>query len=360
MRGLKVKRDDCEALLNFLRERNFLVKGVAFKRSGSEIIVPISRQLGAGEVASLNSLGIQYEEIEDHFIFREPRPSSLIECLNNRLPPYLLASVPRSYDLIGDILVLELPEELKDHKRLIGEAAMNVHKNIRLVLNKVSDISGIFRIGKYEVIAGEGSTETVHKEHGCLYKLDPTKVFFTPRLSTERGRVASQVKMGEIIADLFAGVGPFSILIAKRVQETKVYSVDINPSAIKYLEENIRLNHVEGRVFAILGDAKDVAESHLIGKCNRVIMNLPAGSELFLESASKVLLPEGGFVHMHIFINQLEKIDERVSSLEKKFRSLGWESVEILHVKTIREVGTRNYHTAIDFRLTGRKEDPLN
>ena len=353
-RGLRVAREDCESLLKFLRERSLLVKGARFKRDGLWIIVPVERQLKDEEKASLNSSGIKFEDTEDEFEIQEARPSSLHEFLAEKLPPHLLASVPRSYDLIGEIVVLELPEELKEHGKLIGEAAMKINKGARLVLNKISDISGTFRIGGYEVIAGEGPTETVHREHGCVYKLDPTKVFFTPRLSTERVRVASQVRRGETVADLFAGVGPFSILIAKKVQDVKVYSVDKNPSAFKYLVENIKLNHVDEKVSAILGDAAEVAAKNLKGRCSRIIMNLPAGSELFLEAASNALLREGGIVHMHIFVNRYEKVGERISALEERFRRLGWGTVEALNVRIIREVGTRSYHVASDVRLADR------
>ncbi|MEM2884489.1 MAG: class I SAM-dependent methyltransferase family protein [Thermoproteota archaeon] len=352
--GLRVERRDCERLLEFLRERNLVAKGARFKRIGSGIAVPIERQLTAEETASLALLGIRFEGAEEEFELQEARPRSLHDILLDKLPPHLLASVPRAYDVIGDIVVLELPDELKGCGALVGEAALEVNKRARLVLNKTSDISGKFRVGGYEVIAGKGPTETLHREHGCVYKLDPTKVFFTPRLSAERARVASQVKRGEVVADLFAGVGPFSILIAKKVPDAKVFSVDANPFAIAYLEENVRLNRVEGRVTAILGDAGEVAGNMLRGKCSRVVMNLPAGSELFLEAASSALLQRGGVVHMHVFVEGRESVEGKVSALVERFKELGWGKAEASGFRIVREVGKRSYHVAADIILAGR------
>jgi len=353
--GIRIARADCEAALDFLRERNLVVRDLGFLRSCESVIVPVARHPSGDEVKGLASLGIAFECIEADFPAREGRPHNMREYLVGKLPPPLLERIPKSYDIVGDIAILELPEELKGHGESIGEALMKVHGGLRLVLKKTSDISGKFRVGGYEVIAGHGSTETVHREHGCLYRLDPTKVFFTPRLSTERARVAAQVTEGEVVGDLFAGVGPFSILIAKRVAGVKVYSVDVNPIAFQYLEGNIRLNKLGDRVIAILGDAAEVTSGTLKGICSRAIMNLPAGAELFLEAASNALRPEGGVVHLHIFVDGLESLGTRVAAIEDRIREIGWRDVRALRTRVIREVGARSYHVAVDISLSQRE-----
>jgi len=353
--GLKVARTDCEAVLDFLRERNLIVKDLSFIKHGDSVVVPVARQPSGDEANDLASSGIAFVNTEADFPIREGRANSMLEYLRGKLPPRDLERVPRSYDVVGDVAILELPEELKEQGGVIGRAAMEVNRGLRLVLNKTSDISGDFRVGGYEVIAGHGPTETIHREHGCLYRLDPTKAFFTPRLSTERARVASQVKGGEVVGDLFAGVGPFSILIAKRVAGVRVYSVDVNPHAFRYLEENIRLNNVGDRVIAILGDAAEAASGALKGICSRTIMNLPAGAELFLEAASDALLREGGIVHLHIFVDGLENIGVRAGAIEDKMREIGWEEVAISRTRVIREVGVRSYHVAVDVSLGQRR-----
>lgn len=328
-----------------------MVKGLGFLRTGCDVSVPLTRAPSEDEATGLASLGIVSDVIEAEFPVIEIRPRSISEYLDGRLPPQLLSKVPKSYDVVGDIAIMELPTVLQRHKALIGEAAMRVNGGLRLVLDKTEDISGLFRVGEYEVMAGRGSAETTHREWGCAYRLDPTKVFFTPRLSTERSRVASKVGSGEVIGDLFAGVGPFSILIAKRAPGVRVYAIDINPHAFRYLEENIKLNGVGDKVFAIAGDAADIAVGRLKGVCNRVIMNLPAGAELFLGAASSALGREGGIVHLHIFAEGLESLGERASNIARKFIDIGWGKVNIIEKRTIREVGARSYHVAIDIVL---------
>jgi tRNA (guanine37-N1)-methyltransferase len=117
----------------------------------------------------------------------------------------------------------------------------------------------------------------VQKEHGCEYHLDLSEVYFSPRLSYEHSRVASQVEEKETVVDMFAGVGPFSILIAKTHEDVKVYAVDVNPDATRYLERNIIVNGVMGKVVPVLGDAKEIVHERLRGAADRVMSFLQRG-----------------------------------------------------------------------------------
>ena len=112
--------------------------------------------------------------------------------------------------------------ESKDEFLVIGEGIMEINPHLRLVLRKSGQVSGTFRTREYEAIAGEGDSETVHEEFSCLFRLDVTKVYFNPRLSHERMRVARQIKEGERVLDMFAGVGPYSILIAKTQRDSQI------------------------------------------------------------------------------------------------------------------------------------------
>ena len=185
-----------------------------------------------------------------------------------------------SYEIVGDIALLELSKEDKnvsespqgkfsefskvcdvseEDLQRISDLILRRHKNVKVVALKASAVEGVFRKRRIRILKGEQRTETIHRENGCVFKLDLEKVYFNPKLASERKRVAEKVAAGECVVDMFAGVGTFSILIAKRSPESKVIAIDINPDAIFYLRENIRLNKVSN-VSAIQGDVREVSE----------------------------------------------------------------------------------------------------
>ena len=347
-KGLLVKKEYGERMLQILRSRNLVNKNLLIKRRNSFIVIPLVNEI------PLDKLDVDGEVVFEEFEESE-RTLTPIEILKKDLTEEELKLVPRSFDVIGDICILQLPEELHGKGRIIGEAFLKSMKNIRIVLNKTEPLSGEYRVGGYEVLAGEGSTETIHREHGCVFKLDISKVFFTPRLSAERIRVASLVKPGEVVCDLFAGIGPFSIIIAKKNPSVRVYACDINPDAYSYLVENIRLNKVEDRVKAYLGDAKKLSQKELKGIGDRVIMNLPMSSEMFLDAAKNAVKNDGGIVHLHIFLEKGITPEEKYANIEKAFQELGCES-RLLNSRKIREVAPFKYHWAFDIHIKPIKD----
>ncbi len=216
----------------------------------------------------------------------------LKEALEDRLTEEELDSLVKSFEVIGDIAVIEVPEELEHRKELIGETLMELNSHIRTVLREVSGRKGQFRTRDYEFLAGDENTETLHKEHGCRFRLDPTEMYFSEREAKERERIVDQVEEKEVIMAMFAGVGPFPVRIAREKDVEKIYAVELNPEAYGYLEENIDLNNVEDKIVPIEGDVREVC-SEYFGRCDRVIMPLPKGSDKFLGLAMKCLKDEG-------------------------------------------------------------------
>lgn len=240
-----------------------------------------------------------------------------------------IKSIPRGYDLIGHIAILEIPEQFAKKKKLIAKALMQTQKNIKTVLEKASERKGKFRVRKYKFISGERKFETVHKEYGCQFKLNPTKVYFSPRELTERQRIAEQVRPDETVMVMFAGIGPFSIIIAKKQPKVKkVISVEVNPIAVKYMKENVRINKVGDRVVPVLGDVREKCRKWY-GKCDRVVMPLPLGSDGFLDVAVKCLKKKGGTIHFYNwgdeedpFFNALNLLQENFKIFKRKFKVL--------------------------------------
>ena len=268
--------------------------------------------------------------------------------------------VPSSFDIVGSrsgaIAILEFPPETPERvKRIVAEALMKLHKNVRLVLAKKSGRRGVYRLREYEVIAGEGGTEVLHKEHGVLLKVDPTRVYFSPREATERLRVASQVRPGEFVMVMFAGVGPYALMIAKKQPEVKqVIAIEINPDAYRYMVENIRLNKAEGKVVPVLGDVRYEAP-RWYGMCDRVVMPLPKGAHEFLDQAFQCLKPEGGVIHFYHWAPEEELYCEAYYLLEREAR-LRRAHIRVLDARVVSEYAPRVYKVCVDVLV--RPADP--
>jgi tRNA (guanine37-N1)-methyltransferase len=252
---------------------------------------------------------------------------------------------------VGDIAIVEVPLELQEHKKIIGETILKIHRHIRTVLAKSSVVRGIRRLREYEVISGSSDTETVQKEYGCKYHLDLRKVYYSPRLSYEHSRVASQVEEGETVIDMFTGVGPFSVLIAHTHRNVKVYAIDLNPDAVRYLERNVIVNGVLGKVISILGDAKEVVNNRLRGAADRVIMNLPEKAIEYLEVACNALKPEGGIIHYYEFSegpDPLRTVKKRLTETLNKTDHMGR---MFISARVVREVAPFKWQVAVDIRI---------
>ena len=321
------------------------------QRNTDSIYVPLIRQPEKSELEKLKEHVPNFEISTHIFPERKKRAKTFAELLEDKLSPHLLASLPRAADIVGDTAIIEIPPELNKHRTIIGEAVLKTHRNVRTVLAKAGVVGGTYRVREFSIIAGEPKTETIHKEHGCQYHVDPTKAYFSPRLSYEHKRIASLVEEGETVIDLFAGVGPFAVLIAKTHKDVKVYAVDLNPHAIEFLKRNIRLNRVEGKVHPILGDAKQTVEERLSGVADRVIMNLPEKALEFVDAACEALKPTGGTVHFYSFVSasdSLESVNLRFAkAVEKCERTMG----RILLSKLVRPTAPYEWQAVLDAKI---------
>jgi len=273
--------------------------------------------------------------------------------LTEKFEPHELKGFIKSYDVIGDIAVIRVSQDLKRESQTIAETILQTHKHVKTILRQVSAISGDYRLRRLGWIAGEKKTETVYKESGCVFKVNLTLCYFSPRLSFERMRIARLIQPKETIVNMFAGVGAFSILIAKYGGAETVYSIDVNPSAVKFMKENIRLNKAQSRVVPILGDAKDVVVEHLQNKIDRVIMPLPEKAYQYLDYAIIALKPTGGWIHYYDFEhaskkeNPLEKVKARVSD---KLQTLGVDFV-VTFRRVVRHTGPNWYQVVLDIHV---------
>ena len=279
----------------------------------------------------------------------------LKQLLSAVLPSEELSLVYNSYDIIGDIAIIRLTENSRKYSPFIAGAIMKVHRNVKTVLAQTSPVQGDFRLRKLEYVAGEKKTTTIHRESGCLFAVDLGKCYFSPRLFYERMRIAKLVEDGETIINMFAGVGCFSIVVAKHSNAEKIYSIDINPAAIQFMKENVRLNRVYGRVIPIEGDAKDVICERLKNVANRVLMPLPEKAFEYLPYAVLALKNGEGWIHYYDFEhagrneNAVEKVKAKVAG---KLEKLGI-NFEIPFSRVVRATGPNWYQIVLDISVKG-------
>ena len=254
-----------------------------------------------------------------------------------------------AFDQIGEIIIVRIPDSLLSKKKIIGKALLDDVKIVRSVFYQASAVSGDFRTRDLEILAGEDNTETEYKEFGCRFTVDVKNAFFSPRLSTERGRIANLIQNGEVMTNMFAGIGMFSIMAAKKKKCT-VYSLDINPVASKLCEINMGLNKLAGNIISINGDASEIIKEQLINKSDRTLMLLPERSDEFLDSAIDTT-KDGGIIHYYSHIHADKKTEAGKLSEEHYLKVTPVKS-EILHSKIVRPVGPRYYQTVVDVKIS--------
>jgi tRNA (guanine37-N1)-methyltransferase len=259
---------------------------------------------------------------------------SLKEALIGKIPDEYLNSIPRSFDTIGSIAILELNREdqinLSSFSSLIGKTMLENNHALTSVYEKAGDVSGDFRIRELKFIAGNQETRTIHKENGCSFELDISKVFFTPRLVYERNRISninSEFIEYGLTWDVFCGIGPFIIQIAKKHTEGTYFATDINPEAIKWAKLNLVHNKLLNKIQFYVQNIAYIEESDLNpilnSKVSRFIMNLPEKNLEFLPFLYFAIHPKGALLHIYQFNNKSNSLREaeenlRAHALESK------------------------------------------
>jgi tRNA (guanine37-N1)-methyltransferase len=269
------------------------------------------------------------------------------ECQEKKPVPEDMLGFSPAYEIIGDIALLENHDLDTQNALKIADALLRTQPNIKTVLKPLTPVIGEFRVREFEIIAGEPTTETIHREYGCRYKVDLARAYFTPRLSTERSRILSRVKEGDIVVDMFAGVGPFSIQIAKSKKPLKVVAIDKNPDAVHYLRENIVLNSAKN-IEAIEGDAREEAKK-FAGTADHVIMNLPHNAFEFLDSAVLLTKP-GGIIHYYGITPEDDLFESSIELIRKAAEKAG-RKIEIMEKRVVRSYAPHQYNICIEARV---------
>jgi tRNA (guanine37-N1)-methyltransferase len=319
-----VPKKKAEPVRRKLHSKGFLKRDLQIRSDSRHVYLPVTQRVDVGYPVETKDFQEAEDQIKDFRVLVS-------------LPDDLRRYLPSSYDVLGSIAIVKISDEVLPFAPQIGEAIIATQKAIRTVCLDVGVVDE-FRTRGVKVVAGEPSMETVHKEYGLTFKMDVTKVFFSPRLATEREIVAKQVADGETVIDMFAGVGPFSILIAKTRSPKVVYSIDSNPDAIRYLEENLEVNDVPS-VRPLLGDARERIRD--LEAADRIIMNLPHNAFNFLPDAVGSLKP-GGVVHFYEIMEETD-LEKRVNEM----RAMAVREGKVMKLLAQRKV--KSYSPSLNF-----------
>jgi tRNA (guanine37-N1)-methyltransferase len=275
----------------------------------------------------------------------------LKQVLGSILAQYEVAQVYSAFDQIGDIVIIKIPDNLMPKKEVIAKAILANIRTAKAVFAQTSPVKGDYRVRDLEFLAGKNHTITEYKEHGCRFKVDVAKTYFSPRLSTERLRIAKMVRDNETIINMFAGVGTYSVLIAKMNKTCNIYSIDSNSAASELDAINARLNKVQDRIFSIHGDAAEMISNHLAGQADRVLMPLPERAKEFVDSAVLALKKkqsQGSMVHYFAHIKADGKNASREFGLADAHDAFRKYDHTVLEIRVVREVGPRIYQIVAD------------
>ncbi|WP_135305235.1 class I SAM-dependent methyltransferase [Haloarcula amylovorans] len=275
----------------------------------------------------------------------EPRLRSLDDHLRERgWSDGELDNAPSSWAVVGSVVLVKLGDSPRPEA--VGEALLELHGEADTVLAR-GGIDGAHREPDVTVIAGEGDTETVHTEHGTKYALDLAEVMFSPGNEAERVRMGEAVEAGEHVLDMFAGIGYFTLPMARA--GATVTAIERNPTAFRYLVENAMLNDVSERVTPYRADCRDVIREGLSeGTVDRVVMGYYESHE-YLDSALSALSP-GGVVHMHEATPEDLVFDRPIERLEDAAADAG-RSVEVLDTRRVKGYSEGVAHVVVDARV---------
>ncbi len=273
----------------------------------------------------------------------------LKEKLKGSLTEEELSVLPRGFQTLGKVIILKLNPKLFEKREIIGKTYLKLFPNIRSVYINLGKVVGAFREPEnIEYIAGENNPIVEHKEHGIIYRFDITKIMFSKGNINERKYLATLVKDGEIIIDMFAGIGYFSLPIAKHSSAVKIFSIEINPVSYKFLIENIKINHLEDIIIPIFGNSKEeVLNLSKSGtRADRVVMGVLPAPRDFIKEALSLTKDNGTIFHYEGVVSKNE-FTSLFEEFKEEAKKIGFKS-ELRQQRIIKSYGPNLYHTVLD------------
>jgi tRNA wybutosine-synthesizing protein 2 len=326
MRYLVVPKEEAEDIRRPLVRSRMVRKDIQIEEEGGAVLLPLAEGFEPPR-------GLAVVEREPRFLEVRRHPQEMI-ARKLSLPASKEALLPQGWEMVGDVLTLRMPAELEEEKQRVAAAYAEV-LGARAVLLERGIVQGAWRRPQVELAYGSG-TETVHFEGDIRYKLDPGKVMFSSGNFEEKQSMRRLPCAGETVVDMFAGIGYFTLPLAKHAAPRIVWACELNPDSFHYLRENILLNGVEERVMAVLGDNR-----HLPGVrfADRILMGYLGGTAAFLPKAF-AMIKQGGTIHFHERYGLDQLPEKMLSEIEehsagRSYQVLGWREVKSFGPATV-------------------------
>lgn len=337
MRFVKVKTSEGEKTRRLLADAGVLDSAYRIMQKSGFLYLPITREVKGYTIVT-----------ERGKKFKFNKPKTLRDALKAKLTIKEMDLLVASFDIIGDVAIVDIPDALEKKEKSIAKALMAVHPNVKVVAKKTGAMEGEFRVRPLKVIAGEKQTATIHKENGCEMHIDPAKSYYSVRLSHERERIAELIGNSERVLVMFAGVGPFALVIAKKKPNARVVGIELNPAAVTCFKENIKLNKLTN-CDAVLGDVRKVIPKQFVGFADRILMPLPKSAQDFLDVAI-LAAKNGAIIHFYYFGKIESAFNEAKTIVETAAKRAGVR-VEIQHQHVVRPYAPRIVQIVTDFKV---------
>ncbi len=252
---------------------------------------------------------------------QKPQHHTIESLLKNKLTKKQLSIIPKSQEVVGSILILEIPDTLKKKEKVIAQAYLQLIPQVTTVVKKAAVHSGDYRTRKVTILAGKRTKETTHRENGIKLTLNLEKVYYSARSANERLRIAKQIKKLETVLVMFSGAGPFPLVIAKNSPAKTIHAVELNPLGHQYALQNVEQNNLTDKINVLLGDVRKIVPK-IKKRFDRIAMPLPKTGEEFLDVALKKSKP-GTIIHLYAFLHENDVAQ---------------------HVKKVKEICKQNKH----------------
>jgi len=388
---LKARPNNINKLINKLKELKLLNKDFKVFKEEDFIFIPLSDSFDERE---LNKIIEEFKKRENIFVYGVVDKDLKLKKKNE-----IEELEVKSFDLIGDIAITIIPKGLENKKFEIGRKIAKL-ANVKTVLAEKNARSGEFRLQEFECIFGEDKRETIYKENKCRFLVNVEKVYFSPRLSTDRLEIAKEIKEGENVLVMFSGIQPYPIVISKNSKANLIIGIEKNPEAFYYSLKNIEMNKLYN-VISFIGDVRDVLplNKRILDKFNnlktellkekekkksihlftkefnkfkvispfeldekeivvknekerflfdRIIMPLPKGSELFLDLALESI-KDNGVIHWYQFAKE-EEFEDLIKKA-KEIARIKNKKLENITIKKVGQIRPRTWRIRINFKV---------